>query len=86
MWPSVSALVSQAHGKVAQALKAPLAEAAATLRNASVVHMDETHCPHEGSANWVWGVVGTGVADGYIVFPEQPLRTVTLVTASTKGV
>ena len=49
--------ISQAHGKVAEALKAPLAEAAASLRNASVLHMDETHYPREGSANWVWGVV-----------------------------
>ena len=46
--------ISQAHGKVAQALKAPLAEAAATLCNARVVHRDETHYPREGSANWVW--------------------------------
>ena len=49
--------ISEAHGKVAEALKAPLAEAAATLCNASVLHMDETHYPREGSANWVWGVV-----------------------------
>lgn len=43
--------ISQAHGKVAAALKAPVAEAAASLSGASVLHMDETRYPREGSAN-----------------------------------
>jgi transposase len=49
--------VSQAHGKVAQALKAPVQEAASTLPHAPVVHMDETRYPREGSLNWVWAAV-----------------------------
>lgn len=51
--------ISQAHGKVAAALQAPLAQAAATLSTAEVVYMDETSYPREGSVsgNWVWGVV-----------------------------
>ena len=50
--------VSQAHGKVALALAAPVLEAARTLPEAPVVHMDETRYPREGSTGqWVWGVV-----------------------------
>ena len=48
--------ISQAHGKVAAALKAPVAEAVATLCNAGVVHIDETSYPREGAGNWVWAV------------------------------
>ena len=33
--------ISQAHGKVSEALKVPLAEAAASLPKAAVLHMDE---------------------------------------------
>ena len=62
--------ISQAHGKVAQALKAPLAEAAASLCEASVVHMDETHYPREGSANWVWGVVQPSLVV-YSILPSR---------------
>ena len=50
--------VSQAHGKVAYALKAPVAQAAASLCNAPALWMDETHYPREGrSSNWVWAAV-----------------------------
>ena len=51
--------ISQAHGKVAAALAAPVREARASLRTAPVVHMDETHYPREGttSGHWVWSVV-----------------------------
>ena len=62
--------ISQAHGKVAQALKVPLAEAAATLCNAQVVHMDETHYPREGSANWVWAVVPPSLVV-YSILPSR---------------
>ena len=62
--------ISQAHGKVAQALKAPLAEAAASLCSAAVLHMDETHYPREGSANWVWGVVQPSLVV-YSVLPSR---------------
>jgi transposase len=62
--------ISQAHGKVAAALKAPLAEASGTLASAPVVHMDETRYPREGSANWVWAVVQPKLA----VFTILPSR------------
>lgn len=49
--------ISQAHAKVALALKAPVAEAAAALAEAPVVQIDETHYPREGAGNWAWAVV-----------------------------
>ena len=49
--------ISQAHGKVAHALKAPVAEAAASLCKAEALWMDETHYPREGIGNWVWAAV-----------------------------
>ena len=62
--------ISQAHGKVAAALHAPLAEAAATLGGAPVVYVDETRYPREGSANWVWGAIQPRLA----VFKVLPSR------------
>jgi hypothetical protein len=62
--------ISQAHGKVAAALKAPVAEAAASLSGASVLHMDETRYPREGSSNWVWGAIQPKLA----VFSILPSR------------
>ena len=62
--------ISQAHGKVAAALKAPVAAAATTLADAPVLHMDETRYPREGSANWVWGVIQPKLA----VFSILPSR------------
>ena len=63
--------ISQAHGKVAAALKAPVSEAAATLLSAApVVYMDETRYPREGSANWVWGAIQPALA----VFSVLPSR------------
>lgn len=64
--------ISQAHGKLASALQAPVAEAAATLHAAPVLHMDETHYPREGttSGNWVWGAVQPALA----VFSILPSR------------
>ena len=49
--------ISQAHAKVALALKAPLAEVAVALAEAPVVQIDETHYPREGASHWAWGVV-----------------------------
>jgi len=49
--------ISQAHGKVALALKEPLREVAAQVRQAPVKHIDETGYPREGGANWAWAVV-----------------------------
>jgi len=62
--------ISQAHGKVAAALKAPVAKAAASMAQAPVLHMDETRYPREGSANWVWGVIQPTLA----VFSVLPSR------------
>ena len=62
--------ISQAHGKVAHALKAPVAEAAASLCRADALWMDETHYPREGMANWVWAAVQPLLA----VFAIYPSR------------
>ena len=62
--------ISQAHGKVAHALKAPVAEAAASLCRANALWMDETHYPREGMANWVWAAVQPLLA----VFAIYPSR------------
>jgi transposase len=62
--------ISQAHGKVAAALKAPVAEAAASLCTAQALWMDETHYPREGIANWVW----TAVQPLLAVFAIYPSR------------
>ena len=62
--------ISQAHGKVAEALKVPLAEAAASLPKAAVLHMDETHYPREGSGNWVWAVVQPSLVV-YSILPSR---------------
>lgn len=62
--------ISQAHGKVACALKAPVAQAAASLCSAEALWMDETHYPREGIANWVWAAVQPLLA----VFAIYPSR------------
>lgn len=62
--------ISQAHGKVAAALKAPVAQAMASLPAARVLHMDETRYPREGSANWVWAAVQAKLAL-YSVLPSR---------------
>lgn len=62
--------ISQAHGKVAGALKAPVAEAAASLCTAAALWMDETHYRREGIANWVW----TAVQPQLAVFAIYPSR------------
>ena len=62
--------ISQAHGKVAGALKAPVAEAAASMRSADALWMDETHYPREGIGNWVCAAVQPLLA----VFAIYPSR------------
>jgi transposase len=62
--------ISQAHGKVAGALKTPVAEAAASMRSADALWMDETHYPREGIGNWVWAAVQPLLA----VFAIYPSR------------
>jgi len=63
--------ISQAHGKVAQALAAPVDEAARSLPGAPVLYMDETRYPREGtSGNWVWGAVQPKLAV-YTLLPSR---------------
>ena len=62
--------ISQAHGKVAKALKAPVAEAVASLGQSPALWMDETHYPREGIRNWVWAAVQPLLA----VFAIYPSR------------
>lgn len=63
--------ISQAHGKVAQALRAPVAAAERHIaQSTAAVHMDETRYPREGSLNWVWAAVQPKLA----VFSILPTR------------
>jgi len=63
--------ISQAHGKVAQALAAPVHEAITSLAAAPVLNMDETRYPREGTnGNWVWGAVQPKLAL-YTVLPSR---------------
>jgi transposase len=62
--------ISQAHAKVALALKAPLIEVAAALAEAPVVQVDETHYPREGAGNWAWTVV-TPKLVSYSLLPSR---------------
>jgi transposase len=55
--------VSQAHGKVSQALATPVAQAVNAMASAPVVHVDETRYPREGTGgSWTWGLVTPMVA------------------------
>jgi transposase len=78
--------ISQAHGKVAAALKAPVAEAAASLVDAPVLHLDETRYPREGSANWVWGAVQPKLAVFSILPSRARYVAQDLIGAQPKGV
>ena len=63
--------ISQAHGKVAAALAAPVDEAARSLSQAAVVYMDETRYGREGSTgNWVWAAIQQRLAI-YAVLPSR---------------
>jgi transposase len=69
--------ISQAHGKLAQALAAPVHEAIASLTNAPILHMDETRYPREGTNdNWVWGVVSPTLAV-YSLLPSRARYVIT---------
>jgi transposase len=54
--------ISQAHGKVAQALAAPVRRANDYVQQAPLKHLDETRYPREGGSNWAWAVVTQKVA------------------------
>jgi transposase len=78
--------ISQAHGKVAAALQAPVAEAAATLADAAVLHMDETRYPREGSANWVWAAIQPTLAVFSILPSRARYVVLDLIGAKPQGV
>jgi transposase len=54
--------ISQAHGKVAQALAGPVKLANDYVQEAALKHLDETRYPREGAHNWAWAVVTPKVA------------------------
>ncbi len=63
--------ISQAHGKLAQALAAPVHEAISSLAAAPILYMDETRYPREGTnGNWVWGTVSPTLAV-YSLLPSR---------------
>jgi len=62
--------ISQAHGLVAQALAAPVAQAQEYVKQAPVKQLDETKYPREGGGNWAWGVVTPKV----VVYSLLPSR------------
>jgi transposase len=63
--------ISQAHGKLAEALAAPVSEAIKSLANEPILNMDETRYPREGTnGNWVWGVVTAKLAT-YSLLPSR---------------
>lgn len=62
--------ISQAQGKVANALKTPVAQAASALASAPALWMDETTYPREGRTNWVWAAVQPKLAV-FSVFPSR---------------
>jgi transposase len=79
--------ISQAHGKLAQALAAPVHEAIASLAKAPILHMDETRYPREGtSGNWVWGVVSPTLAV-YSLLPSRARYVITsLIGEKPQGI
>ena len=78
--------ISQAHGKVAQALHAPVAQIMKHVQQARVKQMDETRYPREGAGNWVWTVV-TPKAVWYSVLPSRARYVATsLVGEKFKGI
>ena len=62
--------ISQAHGKVALALKGPVAQIGEYVVQAPVKQMDETRYPREGAGNWVWAVVTPKVVR-YSLLPSR---------------
>jgi transposase len=79
--------ISQAHGKLAQALATPVSEAIKSLATAPILHMDETRYPREGiSGNWVWGVVSPTLAV-YSLLPSRARYVITsLIGEKPQGI
>ena len=68
--------ISGAHGRVAAALKAPVAEAVTSLASAPALWMDETHYKRESTSRWVWAAVQPELA----VFALYPSRARYVIT------
>ena len=63
--------ISQAQGKVSEALKLPVAQALASLRHAKVLNMDETRYPRFGqSSSWMWTAVQPLLAV-FCIYPSR---------------
>ena len=78
--------ISQAHGKVAQALQAPLLEVAGYVAQAPVKQLDETSYPREGGGNWAWAVVTPKVV-WYSLLPSRARYVATdLIGAKPSGI
>jgi len=79
--------ISQAHGKLAQALATPVHEAVGSLAAAPLLYMDETRYPREGSnGNWVWGAVSPKLAV-YSLLPSRARYVIdSLIGAKPQGI
>jgi transposase len=63
--------ISQAQGKVALALQAPVMQIRGLLQQAPIKHLDETRAPREGfSSNWTWVMA----APKMVVYSTLPTR------------
>lgn len=63
--------ISQAHGKVSEALATPVAQAVRAMASAPVIHVDETRYPREGtSGSWSWGMVTVNLAT-FSILPSR---------------
>jgi transposase len=79
--------ISQAHGKLAAALAAPVHEAISSLPAAPILYMDETRYPREGTnGNWVWGAVSPMLAV-YSLLPSRARYVIdSLIGAKPQGI
>jgi transposase len=79
--------ISQAHGKLALALAAPVREAISSLAATPILYMDETRYPREGTnGNWVWGAVSPTLAV-YSVLPSRARYVIdTLIGEKPQGI
>ena len=78
--------ISQAHGKVAQALKAPMLEVAAHVAQAPVKQLDETSYPREGAGNWAWAVVTPKVVFYNLMPSRARYVAIDLIGAKPSGI
>ena len=78
--------ISQAHGKLAQALQEPLREVAAHVAQAPVKQIDETSWPREGAGNWAWGLVTPKVVSFSLLPSRARYAAVSLLGEQPGGV